>query len=83
MTAERWATLRKTSLSDEAIGALVLELSSQLDVGAAARNFKQWDIMGKKIWPNPFVGKTWQEDVEYLLKWTLARAAWMDEAVKK
>jgi CotH kinase protein len=81
--AERWATLRETALSDEAIGQLVADISSQLKNGAAERNFKQWDIMGKKIWPNYYVGKTWEEEVEQLRKWTVTRAAWIDSNITK
>jgi hypothetical protein len=62
---------------------LVTDISSQLKDGAAERNFKTWDIMGKKIWPNYYVGKTWEEEVEQLRKWTVTRAAWIDSNITK
>lgn len=83
LTAERWQSLRASTLSNEAIAQLVDELSAQLDNGPAERNFQQWDIMGKKIWPNYYVGKTWEEEVEQLKKWTIARAMWLDGAIVK
>jgi hypothetical protein len=81
-TRERWQALRTASLSDKALSELIDELAAPLAEGPAARNFAQWQIMGIPIWPNSFVGKTWEEELDYLRRWTIARAQWMDEAVK-
>ncbi len=80
-TAERWATLRKGELSDKAISQLLDELTDQFKNGPQQRNFAQWDILGKKTWPNYYTYNTWDEEVGFLLKWTLARAAWLDVAL--
>jgi CotH kinase protein len=80
-TAKRWRTLRQTTLSDKSIETLIQDLKAQLDQGAAQRNFEQWNILGKRVWPNYYIGKTWEEEVDYLQKWVLARAAWLDKSL--
>ena len=80
--ADRWQNLRKNALSDSEIAKLVEELAVPISGGPAQRNFERWKIQGVKVWPNAYVGKTWEEEVIYLKEWTLARAKWMDGAVK-
>jgi hypothetical protein len=45
---------------------------------AQERNFNKWKILGNYIWPNYFVGNTWQEEMSYLNNWVLNRLSWMD-----
>ena len=45
---------------------------------AISRNFVRWPILGQWIWPNYFIGTTYQEEVNYLKSWITARLNWMD-----
>ena len=45
---------------------------------AVARNFNRWPINGVWIWPNNFVGNSYQEDIDYLKSWIKSRGEWMD-----
>lgn len=40
-------------------------------------NFKRWNILGQWVWPNVFVGKTYEEDVNYLKGWFNDRIEWL------
>lgn len=41
-------------------------------------NFKTWHILGINVWPNYFVGETYEEELEYLIQWLNARYSWLD-----
>jgi hypothetical protein len=45
---------------------------------AQQRNFERWPILGTHVWPNSFVGETYQQEIEYLKDWLRERTAWMD-----
>jgi hypothetical protein len=55
------------------IDALVAELG-----GAVSRNFERWPILGRHIWPNTFVGRTYQDEINYLKNFTRQRLEWID-----
>ena len=73
----RYRDLRNSVLSTEAIlntidsTALVLE-------EAATRNFKKYNILGTYVWPNQFVGNTYQEEIDFMKNWIVERLNWMD-----
>jgi hypothetical protein len=73
----RWHEFRQGVLSDESIMARID--SAVTVIGEAAdRNFEQWPILGQYVWPNYFVGNTYEQDVNYMKTWITTRAAWMD-----
>jgi hypothetical protein len=57
--------------------AFVDSLSMYLEE-AHIRNFNKWKILGNYVWPNYYVGNTWEEEVVWLKNWILTRLAWMD-----
>ncbi|MFV8749416.1 CotH kinase family protein [Nannocystaceae bacterium ST9] len=74
----RWESLREGVLSDEAIAAWVEAEALEL-ADAQARNFERWPILGVYVAWNPYVGATYADEIDYLLKWISDRAAWLDE----
>ena len=44
----------------------------------AARNYNRWPILGTYVWPNNFIGDTYQEEVDYMKNWLTGRLTWMD-----
>lgn len=80
-TRERWQALRAGPISDKVLSDLIDELTKDLADGPAQRNFAQWPVLGVPVWPNAFVGKTWEEEIEYLRRWTLERVKWMDSNI--
>jgi CotH kinase protein len=77
----RWRQLRQQVLSDQEMVQCINLLAQPLAQGAVERNFNRWPIMGTLQWPNKFVGKNWQEEIDYLQAWVLQRAAWMDKSL--
>ncbi len=62
-TANMWADI------DEIVGILH---------EAQQRNFERWKILGVKLWPNYYVGKTYADEINYLKNWLRDRFAWLD-----
>ena len=56
------------------IDALVAELD-----GAVGRNFQRWPILSRRIWPNTFVGQSYEDEINYLKHFTRQRMAWVDQ----
>jgi len=79
----RWATLRGGKLSTASMHAYIDSLTSVLDDEAAARNFKAWSVLDEYVWPNYYIGKTYQEEVDWLKQWVEDRAAWLDSNMPK
>jgi len=75
--AARWKTLRTGSFSTDSIMA-DLDANVQEMGDAIKRNFDKWPILGQYVWPNYFVGSTYDEEVEYLKVWMTNRLNWMD-----
>lgn len=49
-------------------------------------NFSKWAILGVSIWPNDAEAasrKTYQQEVDYLKDWLIARIEWMDSEINK
>jgi hypothetical protein len=73
----RWLELRSTILSNNSISSTIDLAVAQVG-DAATRNFTNWPIHGVYVWPNPYVGNTYAEDVNYMKDWMLRRLAWID-----
>lgn len=73
----RWSDLRTSILSDETLTSYIDSLGSTL-AEPAERNYDRWPILGVYVWPNNFIGNTYQEELTYMKNWILARTAWMD-----
>ena len=43
------------------------------------QNFIYWPIIGKWIWPNSFVGNTYEEEITFLKEWIDRRLSWLDQ----
>jgi hypothetical protein len=76
----RWHDFRQGVLSDESITALIDSAVTVLGP-AIDRNFTRWDIHGTYIWPNAYVGNTFEQDLNYMKNWIISRAAWIDQNV--
>ena len=47
---------------------------------AQAENDDRWQTLGTYVWPNPVIYDTYQEEVDHLKNWYLARMQWLEEA---
>lgn len=75
--AARWKSLRAGPFSTDSIMA-DLDANIQYMGDAVKRNFAKWPILGQYVWPNYFIGNTYQQEVDYLKSWITSRLNWMD-----
>ncbi|PCH65071.1 MAG: hypothetical protein COC01_10415 [Bacteroidetes bacterium] len=73
----RWNELRKGSLHLDTISDYIDSVASYLDE-AKDRNFAKWPVLGNYVWPNYYIGNTYQEEIDYLKSWITNRINWMD-----
>ena len=80
----RWASLRTSSLSEASI---LLTIDKHINIlknsNSIDKHFDRWKILGVKLPFNNFVGKTHQEEVDFLKSWVKKRLTWMDNEIVK
>jgi hypothetical protein len=74
----RWLDLRNSVLDTTYLFHYIDSLYGVLEE-PSIRHFQRWPILGTYVWPNNFIGNTFQEEIDYLKSWTLARITWLDE----
>lgn len=74
---ERYTQFRGNVLRTENIHSLIDSLALVLQE-PQQRNYSVWKILGRYIWPNPFIGATYQQEIDYLKGWIGERTAWID-----
>ncbi|WP_299677405.1 CotH kinase family protein [uncultured Dokdonia sp.] len=79
---DRWTSLRTSTFSEDYIlgkvNAYVSELESS---GARQANFSTWQVIGSYVWPNNFVGASYESEVDYLENWINQRLSWLDTEI--
>lgn len=73
----RWIDLRNSILDTTYLYNYIDSLAEVLEV-PATRHYQRWPILGNYVWPNNFIGNTYQEEVDFLKSWIGERIAWMD-----
>jgi hypothetical protein len=73
----RWKELRKEAFSTDSI-MMFLDNTIESLGEAIDRNFTRWPILGKYVWPNYFIGETYEDEVVYLKGWITDRVNWID-----
>jgi hypothetical protein len=73
----RWTALRNGILSDNYFANKIDSIASALE-SAQQRNYDRWPILGTYVWPNQFVGATYEDELNFLKTWIANRLAWMD-----
>jgi hypothetical protein len=74
---DRWAQWRTNLFAAPNLLARVDELAGFLKE-PAARNFERWPILGTSVGPEHLVGKTYDDEVQYMKGWITNRLAWMN-----
>lgn len=73
----RWQELRGGILNTQTILNSIDSLATMLDV-PQQRNYQIWPILGTYVWPNAYVGQTYQDEIDFLKQWLTNRLNWMD-----
>jgi hypothetical protein len=73
----RWEELRGDLLSDARLLERVDRLAGEVSA-MEGRDHDTWDNIGVYVWPNAYVGATWNDEVAWMSAWLLDRALWLD-----
>lgn len=73
----RWDELRKGPFHLDSINAFIDSVSVML-TEAQERNFYRFPVLGIYLWPNYFVGNTYEEEISFMKEWIYQRIQWMD-----
>ena len=78
--ADRWFEFRENLLST---GQLLQDIddTAALLNEAQVRNFDRWRILGSYVWPNWFIAKTYDEEINWMSGWLEQRLDWMDSQI--
>lgn len=74
---DRWEEVRNGNLSDDRIYDMIDRYVLEMG-GARERNFACWNILGHRVWPNYFLGYTYEAEIAYLKDWLRSRLRWLD-----
>jgi hypothetical protein len=44
------------------------------------KNYQKWPVLGTWVWPNYYVGTTYEDEISFLKSWIRDRMNWMDYA---
>lgn len=76
--ANRWKVMRKSVLNPDRIDKWMDSTATILQP-ITVRNFSRWQgVLGTKVWPNYYVGNTYQQEVDWMKSWIRQRVAWLD-----
>ncbi len=73
----RWWQLRQDLFSNQNLSGMIQNFSQEL-AEAQVRNFERWPVLGQYVWPNWFIGQTYEEEVNWMHNWLMSRLNWMD-----
>ncbi|MDZ7646660.1 MAG: CotH kinase family protein [Cytophagales bacterium] len=83
--AARWVSIR---LNEFATSKIITYIDSVYNVlntvlpgetkSAQQRNFETWPVLGQYVWPNYYVGSSFNDEVNWLKNWVTNRMNWLD-----
>lgn len=76
----RWEELREDVLSKTTINQFIDSVNNVL-TEPQARNFEKFDILNTYVWPNNYIGGTYENEVNYLKDWISDRIDWLDDQI--
>ena len=80
--SKRWEVLRKNALNSDRINTWMDSTATVLQE-ARIRNNNRWTgVLGVKIWPNYYVGATYENETTWMKDWIRQRTAWLDAQLK-
>ena len=77
LTRCRWDELREAGLHTDSLMQFIDENVALIEE-ARIRNFQQWPVIGVYVWPNDYVGPSYESEVNFLKNWLQSRLNWMD-----
>ncbi len=79
---DRWQEYRAGNYATSTVMHKIDSLTTLLTAaGAMERNEQAWRMFGRGVWPNSYVGNSYDDEVAYLKGWIKKRAKWMDRQI--
>ena len=78
LLVDSWNGYRSTILSDSRVNEVIDSLTTLLS-DAQQRNFNSFPVLDRYVWPNNYVGGTYENEITYLKNWIFDRMAWLDD----
>lgn len=79
---DRWNDLRGAEFSETEIHRRIDEYVTLLTAsGGSKSNFTRWQVLNEYVWPNNYVGGTYEMEIFYLKEWISNRLQWLDENI--
>jgi hypothetical protein len=75
--SKRWSNVKNTVFSISEINRIIDSAASVIAEGRT-RNFQKWNIMGKYVWPNAYIGNNYEDEIKYLKSWIQSRTNWLN-----
>ena len=75
--ADRWYALRGGAFRTPTLLADIDAYATLLGE-SQVRNYVRWPILGTYIWPNWYIGLTYQDEINWMKQWLSDRLTWMD-----
>ena len=66
---------------EDHIFEIIDSLATLLD-DAKDRNFYRFTVLGKYIWPNYFIGQSYEDEINFMKDWISQRICWMDSQIE-
>ena len=76
----RWDEMRSTKFSNANLMRIIDSCATVLS-SAQVRNYQKFNILSTYVWPNKYIGGTYEKEVSYLKTWITSRLAWMDSQI--
>jgi hypothetical protein len=73
----RWMELRCGPFHTDSIQNFITYQRVYIEE-ARERNFQRWPVIGSYVWPNYYIGASYEEEITYLRSWITERLIWMD-----
>ncbi|MBL7857452.1 MAG: CotH kinase family protein [Cyclobacteriaceae bacterium] len=74
----RWTEIRNSFLTNAYFINAIDSMAGLLNE-AQLRNYQRWPILGVYVWPNQYVGQTYQDEINFMKTWIITRLQWMDD----
>ncbi len=75
----RYEVYRNSMLQDDQLEMMIDSHAVSLTDQARQRDDQQWMAIGQYVWPNPFVGKNYDQELTHLKMYILDRLEYLDE----
>ena len=80
--SKRWEVLRKTMFNPDRINAWMDSTANVLQEPRNRNNSRWTGVLGFKIWPNYYVGATYENETSWMKDWIRQRTSWLDGQLK-